>query len=113
MYTESFLGDVDSILSAMAIANKSKPMQFSIRQRAQDKADRFGLSKQTKLTMAAYLRKAFFEHGVGSDFLTPVEIDLGDLGTIIVNTPAQANNLHAKLTGKTILGDKPKRQRKQ
>lgn len=103
MYTESFCGDVDSILCAMAIASKPREAVYSIRN-VGNRVDQYGLTKQTKLAMAAHLLS-----GIMDSFEAPMIFDLGDYGRITVHDTKQAINLYHKLTGESIFGGKAKK----
>lgn len=103
MYTESYLGDVDGILSAMAIASEPREAVYSIRN-VGNRVDQYGLTKQTKLTMAAHLLS-----GIMDSFDAPMIFDLGEYGRIVVHDAKQAVNLYHKLTGESIFGGKVKK----
>ena len=107
MYTESYLGDVDSILSAMAIASKPREAVYSIRN-VGNRVDQYGLTKQTRLTMAAHLLAGIQEL---NGFYRPMVFDLGDYGRITVHDTKQAINFYHKLTGESIFGGKVKKGR--
>lgn len=107
MYTESFLGDIDTILMQEEFNAKiSRPQPvYYVSQSKRDRTDQFGLSKLTKLTICAHLHSAWMDYSLGSEFLEPVIIDMTEcgMGKIIINSPKQAAALYKKLTGKHIM----------
>lgn len=107
MYTESFLGDIDTILMQEEFNAKiSRPQPvYYVSQSKRDRADQFGLSKHTKTVIGIHLRSAWMDYSLGSEFLEPVVIDMTEcgMGRIIVNSPKQAAALYKRLTGKPIL----------
>ena len=105
MYTESFCGDIDGILSAMEIVSQPRETVYFIRN-VGNRTDQYGLTKQTTLTMAAHLLAGIQDF---NGFYRPMIFDLGEYGRIVVHDAKQAVNLYHKLTGESIFGGKAKK----
>lgn len=118
MYTESFAGDVDGILAAMAQWDAYEAQQAEERAflsrgpvelyipTGRGKPGRYGLTKTQKTYIGASLMFEIF--GSTRDFPHPVTFVMDGGMKIIVHNKQQAINLYHKLTGNSIFGGKRK-----
>lgn len=113
MYTESFAGDVDGILAAMAIARptpapvKTTQTAFYVYAHNRERLNQYGMSKSQRERIGIVLFDAV-RSGFAAFPECGLTFHLDDNRRIVVHGVDQCINLYHKMTGQSFFGGKRK-----